>query len=236
MQIIGLEGKIYGKQDIGWHSEATPPGLIRIVREGVVTGKYKSIDKGKVVVTSIGGAPKEDMEWVDAAVSRHLQKKFELGLFENPYVDEDRVLEVFDTPALTQYPYFADHSRESFDMALETAMKIGKNLMKPKLSEMDLDAILARRPQLALVDEHAHTNAPGSRHPKRWQDIEEILAAGIDVYTTLNIQHLESFRDLVAQISGVIQRETIPDRVLDGASEIEVVDLPPEELDDEHIL
>ena len=95
---------------------------------------------------------------------------------------------------------------------------------------MDLDAVLARRPQLALVDELAHTNAPGSRHPKRWQDIEELLNAGIDVYTTLNIQHLESFRDVVAQITGVIQRETVPDRVLDQASEIEVVDLPPEEL------
>jgi len=99
-----------------------------------------------------------------------------------------------------------------------------------KLSEMDLDAVLARKPQLALVDEQAHTNAPESRHPKRWQDIEELLNAGIDVYTTLNIQHLESFHDIVAQITGVIQRETIPDRVLDEASEIEVVDLPPEEL------
>jgi two-component system sensor histidine kinase KdpD len=99
-----------------------------------------------------------------------------------------------------------------------------------KLSEMDLDALLARRPQLALVDEHAHTNAPGSRHPKRWQDIEELLNAGIDVYTTLNVQHLESFRDIVAQVTGVIVRETLPDRVLDEAAEIEVVDLPPEEL------
>jgi two-component system sensor histidine kinase KdpD len=99
-----------------------------------------------------------------------------------------------------------------------------------KLTEMDLDALLARKAQLALVDELAHTNAPGSRHPKRWQDIEEILNAGIDVYTTLNTQHLESFREIIAQITGVTQRETIPDQVMDGASEIEVVDLPPEEL------
>ena len=99
-----------------------------------------------------------------------------------------------------------------------------------KLTEMDLDGVLARKPQLALVDEHAHTNAPGSRHLKRWQDIEELLNAGIDVYTTLNIQHLESFRDIIAQTTGVIVRETIPDRVLDEPSEIEVVDLPPEEL------
>jgi two-component system sensor histidine kinase KdpD len=99
-----------------------------------------------------------------------------------------------------------------------------------ELSEMDLDAVLTRKPQLALVDELAHTNISGSRHPKRWQDVEELLNAGIDVYTTLNIQHLESFRDIIGQITRVIQKETVPDRVLDGASEIEVVDLPPEEL------
>ena len=99
-----------------------------------------------------------------------------------------------------------------------------------QLSEMDLDAVLTRRPQLVLVDEHAHTNAPGSRHAKRWQDVEELINAGIDVYTTMNIQHLESFRDIIAQVTGVIQRETVPDRVLDEATEIEVVDLPPEEL------
>jgi two-component system sensor histidine kinase KdpD len=99
-----------------------------------------------------------------------------------------------------------------------------------KLSEMDLDAVLARKPRMALVDELAHTNVPGSRHPKRWQDVEELLNAGIDVYTTLNIQHLESFRDLIGQVTRVIQKETIPDRVLDEAPEIEVADLPPEEL------
>ena len=71
-----------------------------------------------------------------------------------------------------------------------------------KLTEMDLDAVLARKPQIALVDELAHTNAPGTRHPKRWQDVEELLNAGIDVWTTLNIQHLESFRDIIAQITG----------------------------------
>src|SRR5262245_7389992 len=96
--------------------------------------------------------------------------------------------------------------------------------------EMDLDAVLARRPQLALVDELAHTNIPGSRHPKRYLDVEELLAAGIDVYTTINIQHLESLNDTVAQITGTHVRETIPDRILDRADEIELVDLPPEEL------
>lgn len=98
------------------------------------------------------------------------------------------------------------------------------------LPEMDVDGVIARRPQLVLVDEFAHTNAPGSRHPKRFQDVQEILAAGIDVYTTLNIQHLESLNDIVAQVTGVIVRETIPDRVIDEASEIEVIDLPPDEL------
>lgn len=98
------------------------------------------------------------------------------------------------------------------------------------LSELDVDAVLKRRPALVLVDELAHTNAPGSRHPKRYQDVEEILDAGIDVYTTLNIQHLESLNDVVTQVTGVIVRETIPDRVIDEADAIEVIDLPPDEL------
>ena len=97
------------------------------------------------------------------------------------------------------------------------------------LDEMDLDAVLARRPQLALVDEFAHTNAPGSRHPKRWQDVMELLDAGIDVYTTLNVQHVESLNDVVASFTRVRVRETVPDSVFDGA-EVEVVDLPPDEL------
>jgi two-component system, OmpR family, sensor histidine kinase KdpD len=98
------------------------------------------------------------------------------------------------------------------------------------LTEMDLDAVLARRPQLVLVDELAHTNAHGSRHPKRYQDVEELLEAGIDVYTTLNIQHVESMRNTVAQIAGVWVRETIPDTIVDMAAEIKLVDLPPDEL------
>ena len=97
------------------------------------------------------------------------------------------------------------------------------------LTEMDLDAVLARHPQLALVDELAHTNAPGSRHPKRWQDVNELLDAGIDVFTTLNVQHLESRADTVRQITGSEIRETVSDSILDPA-EIELVDLPPAEL------
>jgi two-component system, OmpR family, sensor histidine kinase KdpD len=99
-----------------------------------------------------------------------------------------------------------------------------------KLTEMDLDAVLARHPQLAIVDELAHENAPGSRHPKRYQDIEELLERGIDVYTALNIQHIESGRNAVAQITGVWVRETVPDSFVDNAAEIEMVDLPPDEL------
>jgi two-component system sensor histidine kinase KdpD len=98
------------------------------------------------------------------------------------------------------------------------------------LEEMDLDALLKRRPQIALVDELAHTNAPGSRHPKRYLDVEELLAAGIDVYTTLNIQHVESLNDVVAQITRIRVRETVPDSVLDKADDIEVIDLSPDEL------
>lgn len=99
-----------------------------------------------------------------------------------------------------------------------------------RLTELDLDAVLARAPQLALVDEFAHTNAPDSRHPKRYQDVEELLDAGIDVYTTLNVQHIESYNDVVAQITTVVVKETVPDSVVDQAAEIELVDLPPEEL------
>jgi len=98
------------------------------------------------------------------------------------------------------------------------------------LDEMDLDAILRRRPKLVLVDELAHTNAPGTRHPKRYLDVEELLAAGIDVYTTLNIQHVESLNDVVAQITRIRVRETVPDSVLDRADDIEVVDLSPDDL------
>jgi two-component system sensor histidine kinase KdpD len=98
------------------------------------------------------------------------------------------------------------------------------------LFEMDTDAVIARHPQLALVDELAHTNVPGSLHPKRYLDVERLLAAGIDVYTTLNIQHIESLNDVVAQITGITVRETVPDRLIDSADEVEVIDLPPEEL------
>lgn len=98
------------------------------------------------------------------------------------------------------------------------------------VSELDLDALLARRPALALIDELAHTNVPGARHPKRWQDVMEVLDAGIDVVTTLNVQHVESLNDVVARITGIRVQETVPDAVLQRADDIELIDLPPEEL------
>ena len=98
------------------------------------------------------------------------------------------------------------------------------------LIEFDLDAALKRHPRVVLVDELAHSNHPGARHPKRWMDIVELLEAGIDVYTTVNVQHIESLNDVVTQITGVTVRETVPDRVFDAADEVELVDLPPDDL------
>ena len=98
------------------------------------------------------------------------------------------------------------------------------------LEEMDIDALLARRPDIALVDELAHRNVPGSRHERRWQDVAELLDAGIDVYTTVNIQHLESLNDIVHRITGVRVAETVPDAVFDRLRDIRLVDLPPREL------
>ena len=97
------------------------------------------------------------------------------------------------------------------------------------LKEFDVDAALARRPGLLLIDELAHTNAPGSRHAKRWEDVQELLDAGIPVWATLNVQHLESLNEAVARITGVRVSETLPDHVLEGANEVELIDIPPAE-------
>lgn len=119
---------------------------------------------------------------------------------------------------------------ENLTRGLETLPR-GRIAYKGRiLEEMDIDAVLARRPSLVLVDELAHTNAPGSRHPKRYQDVEELLDAGIDVYTTLNVQHVESLNDVVAQITRIRVRETVPDSIIDRADEIEVIDVTPQEL------
>lgn len=115
---------------------------------------------------------------------------------------------------------------------LETVPRRVESHRGLKLEEMDLDAVLGRRPEIALVDELAHTNAPGSAHAKRWEDVEDLLAAGIDVISTVNAQHIESLGDVVLEITGAPQRETIPDAVLRSADQIEVVDLAPQALRD----
>src|SRR5499433_3117283 len=129
--------------------------------------------------------------------------------------------------------YVETHGRAETD-----ALLAGLEILSPKtvdyrgtaLREFDLDAALARRPTLIIVDELAHTNASGSRHAKRWQDVVELLDAGIAVYTTVNVQHLESLNDVVAQITGVTVRETVPDSLLEQAEEVELIDLPPDDL------
>src|SRR5678816_3142303 len=125
------------------------------------------------------------------------------------------------------------HGRVETDLLTKGIESVPKKRVPYKgrvLAEMDLDAILQRRPRLALVDELAHDNAPGSRHPKRYLDVEELLSAGIDVYTTLNVQHVESLNDVVARITRVQVRETVPDSVLERADTVELVDISPEEL------
>jgi two-component system sensor histidine kinase KdpD len=125
------------------------------------------------------------------------------------------------------------HGRVETDVLTKSLEKIPKKRLLYKgrvMAEMDLDAILVRKPKLVLIDELAHTNVEGSRHPKRYQDVEEILNAGIDVYSTINVQHLESLNDVVAKITHVRVNETVPDSVLDRADDVELVDLTPDDL------
>jgi len=129
--------------------------------------------------------------------------------------------------------YVETHKRAETEVLLEGLEILPAKIIKYKnveLREFDIDAALKRKPALILVDELAHTNTSGSRHPKRWQDVEELLDKGIDVYTTLNVQHCESATDIVAQITGVMVREVIPDTLVEKADEIELVDLPTENL------
>jgi two-component system, OmpR family, sensor histidine kinase KdpD len=129
--------------------------------------------------------------------------------------------------------YAEPHGREETERLLEGLEQLPFRITEYRganLREFDLDAALARKPALLLVDELAHTNVAGSRHAKRWQDVEELLAAGIDVYTTVNVQHIESLNDVVAQITGARMQETVPDKVFDGADEIELIDITPDEL------
>jgi two-component system, OmpR family, sensor histidine kinase KdpD len=129
--------------------------------------------------------------------------------------------------------YVETHNRKETAVLAEGFELIPRKTYEYKsttVHEMDLDAIIARKPQIVLVDELAHTNAPGSRHKKRYQDVQEIIENGIHVYTTLNVQHLESRSETVAQITGIIVRETLPDEIFENADEVELVDLTPEEL------
>ncbi len=129
--------------------------------------------------------------------------------------------------------YVETHGREATAAQVRDLEVVPRRTLQYRgqdFEEMDVDAVLARAPKVALVDELAHTNVPGSRHEKRWQDIEELLAAGIDVISTVNIQHLESLNDVVQRITGVIQRETVPDAVVRAADQIELVDMTPEAL------
>jgi len=128
--------------------------------------------------------------------------------------------------------YFETHGRKETDALAEGLPKVPRRSVEYRgvtLTEMDLDAVLSRKAQLALVDELAHANALGSRHPKRYQDVREILDAGIDVFTTLNVQHVASRAEIVREVTGATIHETVPDSVVDEA-EIELVDLPPDEL------
>ena len=125
------------------------------------------------------------------------------------------------------------HGRKETKALLKGLEIVPRRIVEYKgrqLEEMDLDAVIARRPQIVLVDELAHTNAPGSRHPKRYLDVEELLNHGIDVYTTVNIQHIDSLNDVVAQITRVRVSETVPDSIFDRADAVELVDLTPDDL------
>ena len=129
--------------------------------------------------------------------------------------------------------YIEPHARPETMALLDGIENIGPKIIDYKgitLKEFDLDKALLRKPKIILVDELAHTNASTQRHRKRWQDIEELLDAGIDVYTTLNVQHIESLNDIVESITHISVRETIPDKVFDEADKVELIDIEPDEL------
>ena len=131
--------------------------------------------------------------------------------------------------------YLEPHGRAETEAQAEGLEQLPRQLVEyrgTKLAELDLPGVFRRAPELALVDELAHTNAPGLEHAKRYEDIDDILEAGIDVYSTVNIQHLESLNDRVAELTGVRVRETFPDTVLKGADEVVLIDLTPEALID----
>jgi two-component system sensor histidine kinase KdpD len=175
---------------------------------------------------------------VQAEESRQLQGKLKIFFGANPGVGKtyamleaaheqrrdgvDVVIGVVETHGRTE--------TEALVNGLEVLPRRPVDYRDTVLKEFDLDAALTRRPTVILIDELAHTNAPGLRHAKRWQDVQELLKAGITVYTTVNVQHLESLNDVVAQITGVRVRETVPDSVIERADDVELIDLPPDDL------
>ena len=150
-------------------------------------------------------------------------------------LEEARVLKARGVDVVVGY--VEPHGRAETEALLEGLEQLSYLQVQYRgatLNDFDLDAALARKPALVLVDELAHSNPaegePTPRHAKRWQDVEELLAAGIDVFTTVNVQHIESLNDIVASITGVRMQETVPDLVFEGAHEVELVDTPPDEL------
>jgi two-component system sensor histidine kinase KdpD len=193
------------RSDVLSEARADPDELLRRVAE-----EERQAKRGKLIVF-FGAAPGVGKTYamLEAARTERDQKRdVVIGIVET----HGR----YDTGALV--------------LGLELLARRKVNHRAVTLEEFDLDAALARKPGLILMDELAHTNAPGSRHAKRWQDVEELLDAGFDVYTTLNVQHIESLNDVVAQVTGVVVRETVPDRFLEEASEVRLIDLPPDEL------
>ena len=175
---------------------------------------------------------------VQAEEARHLQGKLKIFFGANPGVGKTYAMleaahEQRRDGADVVIGVVETHGRvetEALINGLELLPRTTVEYRGAVLQEFDLDAALARRPTVILIDELAHTNAPGLRHAKRWQDVQELLRAGITVYTTVNVQHLESLNDVVAQITGVRVRETVPDSVIERADDVELIDLPPDDL------
>lgn len=182
--------------------------------------------------------PDELLARVQAAESRRQRGK--LKIFLGPAAGVGKTYAMLDAARTRKAEgmdvvagYVETHGRQETEALLSGLESLPPRVTDyrgVKLHEFDLDAALARHPTLILVDELAHANTPGSRHTKRWQDVQELLDAGINVYSTVNVQHLESLNDVVAQITGVVVRETIPDSVVESADEVELIDLAPDDL------
>ena len=191
-------------------NESSTPGIDRHERADALLGELRKYDGGRLTLF-LGAAPGVGKTYAMLSRAKELRKQ---GV--------DVVVGLVET-----------HGRSETQALLEGLEVLPRRRVEYQqrvLEELDLDALLARKPKVALVDELAHRNAPGSRHERRWQDVAELLDAGIDVYTTVNIQHLESLNDIVHRITGVRVSETVPDAVFDRLRDIKLIDLPPREL------